>query len=99
MSQPLFCVMIAGQAKPGMEDYVRNHMLELMKRSNKEAGCLVYNVHESADKPGEFMVYMLWQSQQKFEEHNATPEMQEFKKKLASEWFVQQSPKTYWQLL
>lgn len=99
MDQALFCAMIAGQAKPGMEDYVRDHLVELMHRSSNEDGCILYHVHESADKSGEFMVYMLWQNQEAFEKHNATAHMQEFKKKLAAEWFMEQSPKTYWRIL
>ena len=83
MNQGLFCVMIAGQAKAGMEAYVRARLLELMNRSRNEDGCIMYHVHESVEHSGEFMVYMLWQTQELFEAHNATLEMQEFKKKLA----------------
>lgn len=99
MDQPLFCVMIAGQAKPGMETYVREHLLTIMNRSRNEEGCIMYHVHESDNHTGEFMVYMLWESEASFEAHNAAPEMQEFKKKLAPAWFVEQSPKTYWRIL
>ena len=99
MEQSLFCVMIAGQAKLGMEDYIREHLTKLMHRSRLEEGCIMYHLHESRDTPGEFMVYMLWDSEALFEAHNVMPEMQEFKKQLAPAWFVVQSPKTYWQLL
>ena len=99
MQDGVFCVMIAGQAKPGMEDYVREHLVKLMHHSRTEEGCIVYHLHESSDTPGEFMVYMLWDSKALFDAHNMTPRMQEFKKQLAPAWFVEQSPKTYWQLL
>lgn len=99
MGQSLFCVMIAGQAQPGMEVYVRDHLLEIMRRSRNEDGCIMYHVHESSHHTGEFMVYMLWESEALFEAHNATSEMQEFKKKLAPMWFIEQSPKTYWRIL
>ena len=99
MNDKHFTVMIAGMAKAGMEDYVRENLIEMMKHSQKDAGCIIYNIHESIGKPGEFMVYMVWKDEASFEKHNQKPEMQEFKKKLASEWFDQQSPKTYWHLL
>lgn len=98
-SEKYFTVMIAGMAKAGMEDYIKNYLTELMKRSREDEGCLVYNVHQSTVNPGEFMVYMVWKDPKDFDRHNQTPEMQEFKKKLASEMFEVQSPKTYWKLL
>lgn len=99
MSQKHFCVMIAGLAKAGMEDYVKHYFLELMEHSRRDAGCLVYNIHQSSENPGEFMVYMLWQNEEAFKQHNQTPRMQEFKQKLAKDLFEAQSPKTYWQLI
>ena len=45
------------------------------------------------------MVYMIWKDQESFENHNKKPEMQEFKKKLAKHMFVEQAPKTYWNII
>lgn len=91
--------MIAGMAKAGMEAYVRDNLMAMMKDAQQDAGCIIYNIHESINTPGEFMVYMVWQDKKSFDLHNQKPAMQEFKKKLTHEWFEQQSPKTYWYLL
>jgi quinol monooxygenase YgiN len=99
MSNNQFAVMIAGIAKSGMEKYVKNYLTEMMHRSKQDEGCLIYNIHQSTDNPGEFMVYMLWRDEADFNRHNVKPDMQEFKKKLAKEMFEMQLPKTYWHLL
>lgn len=99
MKNDYFTVMIAGMAKPGMEDYVRRNLFEIMKNSRHDQGCITYNIHESIKTPGEFMVYMVWKDEKSFEKHNQTAIMQEFKKQLSHEWFEAQSSKTYWHLL
>lgn len=92
-----FAVMIAGVVKPGMEDYIKHFLHEMMEHTRKDKGCILYNIHQSIENPLEFMVYMLWKNQKSFEEHNKKPEMQEFKKELAHKMFEEMSPKTYWQ--
>lgn len=99
MNEKNFTVIIAGVAKSGMEDYIRRNLIEMMKHSQKDDGCIIYNIHESINTAGEFMVYMVWRDQKSFDQHNQKPAMQEFRKKLAHNWFEQQSPKTYWHLL
>lgn len=99
MSQPYFTVMIAGLAKPGMEDYVKRTLKQIMQHSRRDKGCIVYNIHQSNENPAEFMVYMQWKSQEAFEQHNQTAEMKDFRLKLANDMFTEQSPKTYWHML
>ena len=99
MSHSPFAVMIAGVAKPGMEDYIKDYLVRLMQHSRHDEDCILYNIHQSGDNPGEFMMYSVWKSKDAFEAHNEKPEMQEFKKELAPEMFVMQSPKTYWQVI
>lgn len=99
MKNEAYAVMIAGIAKPGMENYVKNYLSRLMQASRKQAGCLIYNIHQSNKNPAEFMVYMLWENKLDFEVHNQSPEMQEFKHQLHGNLFTQESPKTFWQLI
>lgn len=94
-----FCVMIAGIAKNGMEEYLKNYLSDMMHHSRKDSGCLAYNIHQSKDNPNEFMMYSVWTDEQAFIRHNSRPEMLEFKKKLATELFEHESPKTFWLLL
>lgn len=99
MNKRNYTVMIAGIVKPGMENYVKRYLKQIMEHSREDKGCLLYNIHQSIDNPCEFMVYMQWESKEVFEQHNQKPEMQEFKYKLANELFEEQSPKTFWNLL
>ena len=99
MSSNKFAVMVAGMAQQGMEDYVQEYLQRLMEHSQKDPGCLTYNIHKSLKNPNEFMMYSVWESEAAFNEHNMKPEMQEFKKKLTKEMFDVQSGKTHWELL
>lgn len=99
MSNNSVAIMVAGVAKAGMEEYVKRCLTRLMEHSRQDKGCLLYNIHQSSENPAEFMAYMLWESESAFEAHNKKPEMQEFKKELATIWFSETSPKTYWHLL
>lgn len=99
MGDKNYTIMTTGIAKSGMEDYVKQYLKQLMEHSRQDKGCKVYNIHQSTKNPTEFMVYMLWKSEEAFENHNKKPEMQEFKKRLSKGMFEQQSPKTYWNLL
>lgn len=99
MNHTNYTVMIAGKAKYGMEEYIRRNLIDMMHASRQQRGCIIYNIHESIKNPGEFMVYMVWEDEAAFERHNKRPEMQEFREKLAEEWFESLSPKTHWRLL
>lgn len=99
MADKAFAVMIAGIAQPGMEDYVAHFFGEMVQKSRKDAGCLIYNIHRSTKNPAEFMLYSAWKNEESFEQHNQTDHMDEFKHKLADNMFEVQSPKTYWELI
>lgn len=96
MKKDHFIVLIAGVAQPGMEDYLRSFLQRLAKESRQDDGCIIYNIHESLNNPGEFMLYSAWTSEKAFNEHNEKPAMQEFKKELAERMFTYETPKTYW---
>ncbi len=99
MENKPYAIMIAGITTPDMADYVKGYLLRMMEHSRHETGCILYNIHQSKDKPNEFMMYSVWKDQADFEKHNQTPEMQEFKHELAKAMFEIQSPKTIWELL
>jgi quinol monooxygenase YgiN len=59
-------------ARPGMEARVREELLRLLGPTRGEAGCLNYDLHESADRPGEFMFHENWASAALLEKHLAS---------------------------
>ncbi len=99
MAQGTFVVMVAGIVPDDMKDYVKEYLQRMMRHSQQNAGCQIYNVHQSLHNPCEFMMYSAWDSEVAFDDHNATDEMQEFTGELAKNMFDVTSPKTYWQVL
>jgi quinol monooxygenase YgiN len=99
MQNRYFTVMITGMAKPGIEGHVKSFLTKLMEHTKKEAGCILYNIYQSTENPQEFLLFTVWKDAESFERHNQTPEMQEYKHYLTSEFFIKQSKKTYWTLL
>ncbi len=99
MKTKRFTIMITGIAKEGREGHVKSFLSKLMEHSKKESGCIQYDIYQNSEDPQEFLLFTVWHSQEDFERHNQTAEMQEFKHRLAKEFFIKQSKKTYWQLL
>jgi quinol monooxygenase YgiN len=65
-------------AKPGMGDVVKEALMKLVPLTRKEAGCLNYDLHRSADDPDLFMFYENWSSRKDLNEHLEMPYLKEF---------------------
>ncbi len=57
------------RAKSGHEDEVRGMLAKLVGPSQKEAGCLTYQVFEDKHYPGSFFTYEEWEAEEALEEH------------------------------
>lgn len=57
------------RAKSGHEDEVRSMAEKLVAPSQKEAGCLIYQILEDKHYPGSFFTYEEWESEEALEEH------------------------------
>ncbi|HYX40715.1 MAG TPA: putative quinol monooxygenase, partial [Pyrinomonadaceae bacterium] len=55
-------VLARVRARAGREAEVRRLLVALVAPSRAEAGCLNYDLHQSADDPTEFMFYENWAS-------------------------------------
>ncbi|MDN4524508.1 putative quinol monooxygenase [Fictibacillus fluitans] len=60
------------KAKSGKEQQTLDVLLEVMRHSRKEEGCLLYNLHQAQDDPQTFMLYELWSDQQSIDRHIET---------------------------
>jgi len=60
-------------AKAGKEDQARQILLGLVGPTRQEEGCIQYDPHEVADKPGHFIFYENWASQAALDTHLKTP--------------------------
>jgi quinol monooxygenase YgiN len=63
-------------AKPGSEDTVRNALTALVAPTREEAGCVSYDLYESAAAPGTFVMVEIWRGQSDIDAHFGTPHMQ-----------------------
>ena len=59
-------------AKKGKESDLKGILTTLIAPTRKEKGCILYVLHESAQKPGTFMFYEQWQSQDHLDAHMKT---------------------------
>jgi len=64
-------------ARPGKEAELGRRLLALVERSRAEAGCINYDVHQSDDDPGVFVMYENWTGRAALDLHFTMPYMRE----------------------
>ena len=64
------------KAKPGKESDVMQLLLSLGEPSRRDAGCLNYDLHRSADDPSSFLFHENWTSRDHLDRHLAKPDLQ-----------------------
>ena len=65
--------------KPGQTESLRAVLMAMVAPTNREAGCVVYNLHEHPGKNGPtFSFYEVWLSQAALDEHMKTAHVQGF---------------------
>ncbi|WHY73551.1 putative quinol monooxygenase [Fictibacillus enclensis] len=65
-------VLATLKAKSGKEQQTQDVLLEVMKYSRNEEGCLHYNLHQAQADPQTFMLYELWSDQESIDRHMDT---------------------------
>lgn len=60
-------------AKPGQELMLQAELTALLKPTRNEDGCLLYELHRSADVPSDFLFYEIWASREAHAAHRQTP--------------------------
>ena len=89
-------VLVRIKAKPGMEEEVKKELLSLVTLIRAEAGCLLYDLNQSAEDSSLFMFYENWVSKKDLDEHLAMPYMKSHMKK-ASEILAGPAEITLWE--
>jgi len=90
-------VLARVHARAGKEAEVRRLLLALVAAARAEAGCLNYDLHQSADDPTEFMFYENWTSRAALDAHLDMPYLNEFDA-LAEELLAAPVEITFWQM-
>ncbi|MDD2318636.1 MAG: putative quinol monooxygenase [Geobacteraceae bacterium] len=80
MADKKVTVLAKFKAKEGMEEKVRQEIMVCVEPTRAEAGCINYDLHQSADDKRVFMLYENWVSKKLLDEHLQMP----YLKKLAA---------------
>lgn len=67
-----YILAVTWVAKPGNEDEVKKILHELHVASNKEPGCLTYEVHVDPEDARQFFIYEVYQDAAGLEAHQET---------------------------
>jgi quinol monooxygenase YgiN len=62
-------VVVNIKAKPGLDMQAREALLNAVAPTRAEAGCLGYDLHQSASDPTEFLFYENWADEDAFKAH------------------------------
>jgi quinol monooxygenase YgiN len=71
----LLTVIAQIRAKAGQQERLRQQLLGLVTPTRAEAGCVVYDLHESNTEPGLFVFYETWKAEADLDAHFQTPHM------------------------
>ena len=63
-------------AKPGMENKVKEGLQGMVAPSRAEEGCLSYDVYQSSDSPALLFTYENWTGKDALDAHMQTPHFQ-----------------------
>ena len=78
MAHPEVTVVARIRAKKGLERRVKAELLALIVPTRAEKGCIIYDLHLSADDPGLFMFYENWTSREALDQHMGMPYLKAF---------------------
>lgn len=65
-------------AHEGKHAELREALLTLIPIAQKEPGFVQYDLHESLERPGEFVFYEIWEDEHSLDVHNNTESMKAF---------------------
>ena len=66
-------VVVRIKAKTGMEVRVRQELLNLLKSTRAERGCINFDMHQAPNDPSLFLFHENWVSEEDLKRHFETP--------------------------
>jgi quinol monooxygenase YgiN len=66
-------VVVRMKAKTGMEVRVRQELLNLLKPTRAERGCINFDIHQAPNDPALFLFHENWVSEEDLKRHFETP--------------------------
>lgn len=77
MADDSVVILASMESVPGGADDMRTALLNASAKSNEEDGCIFYQLLESSDKPGSFMVLEKWRDRDAFKKHQKSAHLAE----------------------
>ena len=74
-------------ARPGAESFLKNGLLDLIPQVRAEAACQRYELYESTEQPGRFIMHELWDNEAGLLAHSQMPHMKAFGER-AKDWLT-----------
>lgn len=72
-------LLFTAKAKAGKEHELKKLLVGLVTGSRHDPGNISYELHEMEGKPGTFVFYEQWLTQDLLDAHTKTPPLEEFK--------------------
>ena len=66
-------LIVVLRAKEGQEALLEAELRALTAPTRREVGCLTYDLHDSAEAPGSFLLHEVWASREHHRLHTKTP--------------------------
>ena len=97
MADSKVSVLAMFKAKPGMENRVKEELLNLVAPTRAEKGCINYDLHQSSQDRSRFMLYENWVSKKDLDVHLEMPHLQHFKS-IADDILAEPLEITLWEM-
>ena len=68
------------EANPDRAELVKTELLKLVEPTQKEAGCIQYDLHHDNDNPAVFMFHENWENRELWQEHMGNTHLAEYMK-------------------
>ncbi len=78
MTSGIVTNLVFVRAQAGKAAKLEEALKELALKARQEAGSLVYEVHQSASEPDEYLVYEMWRSKADLDAHMIAAAVQAF---------------------
>ncbi|MEE1964151.1 putative quinol monooxygenase [Allomuricauda taeanensis] len=65
-------------SKPEFQDEVREALMDLVKATQQEEACILYDLHQDIDDGNRFLFYEIWEDQEGLDKHNQMPHIKTF---------------------
>ena len=98
MANDRLTVIARIKARAGLEDRVREALLDLIPPTRSEAGCINYDLHQSAEDASVFLFHETWESEDDLKRHFETPHLKALSEK-AGELFDEPVEITLWKMI